>query len=104
MSTFDNESNPLVAGIGTSLVRTVVPVVVGLILTGLAKVGFDLPDGLVTEVVATVVITLYYFVVRVLETNVAPAWGWLLGKANAPKYDPLGPSSVYEPGPYDAQG
>lgn len=103
MSTFDNEGNPLVAGIGTSIVRTAVPVVVGLILTGLAKIGFDLPDGLVTEVVATFIITVYYAGVRWLETNVAPAWGWLLGKANAPKYDPKGPSSVYEPDPYDPQ-
>ena len=99
MSTFENEGNPLVAGIGTSVVRTVVPVVVGLILTGLAVVGFDLPEGLVTEVVATVIITLYYAIVRWLETNVAPAWGWLLGKANAPKYDPLGPSNTYDPQP-----
>lgn len=103
MSTFDNEGNPLTAGIGTSLVRTIVPVVVGLILTSLAKIGFDIPEGLVTEVVATVLITVYYGAVRLLETYVAPAWGWLLGKAKAPKYNPLGPSSVYEPAPYNSQ-
>lgn len=101
MSTFDNEGNPLVAGIGTSIVRTLVPVVVGLVLTGLAEVNLDISEGLVTEVVATVIITFYYAIVRLLETNVSPAWGWLLGKANAPKYDSLGPSSAYDPDPQD---
>lgn len=39
----------------------------------------DIPEGLITEVVLAVVITLYYAVVRLLETHVSPAWGWLLG-------------------------
>lgn len=97
MSNFDNEGNALVSGVGTSIVRTFVPVLVGLILTGLANVGMDIPEGLITEVVLAVVITLYYAVVRLLETHVSPAWGWLLGVAKVPKYDPLGPSNTYDP-------
>ena len=94
---FDNEPNRLVSGVGTSVVRTLVPVVVGSVLAGLASVGFDLPEGLVTEVVATVIITLYYAAVRMLEEHVSPAWGWLLGVAKVPKYDERGPGTGYDP-------
>lgn len=97
MDAFEKEPNRLVGGIGTSVVRTLVPVVVGSILAGLASVGFDLPEGLVTEVVATVIITLYYAAVRLLETHVSPAWGWLLGVAKVPQYDRLGPGANYDP-------
>lgn len=94
---FNNEPNRLVSGVGTSVVRTFVPVLVGLILTGLASVNLDLPEGLVTEVVATTIITLYYAVVRLLEEHVSPAWGWLLGVARVPKYDDRGPGTGYDP-------
>jgi hypothetical protein len=94
---FDNEPNRLVSGVGTSVVRTLVPVVVGSVLAALASVGFDLPEGLVTEVVATVIITLYYAAVRLLEVNVSPTWGWLLGVAKVPQYDERGPSTGYDP-------
>jgi hypothetical protein len=94
---FDNEPNRLVSGVGTSIVRTLVPVVVGSVLAALASVGLDLPEGLVTEVVAAVIITLYYAAVRVLEEHVSPAWGWLLGVAKVPKYDELGPGTGYDP-------
>lgn len=95
--TFDNEPNRLTAGIGTSIVRTTVPVIVGIILTALASAGLDLSEGLVTEVVATVIITAYYAVVRLLETHVAPAWGWLLGVAKVPEYNGVGPTTNYDP-------
>lgn len=102
----DTEPNRLVKGIGVSVIRTIVPVVVGGLLAALAEAGLDLPEGLATEVVTTVVITLYYAVVRLLEEHVAPAWGWLLGYARPPKYDSLGPVADYDPGPYnpDAEG
>lgn len=94
---FDNEPNRLVSGVGTSVVRTFVPVLVGLVLTGLASVGLDLSEGLVTEVVATLIITVYYAAVRLLEEHVSPAWGWLLGVARVPKYDERGPGAGYDP-------
>ena len=97
MSTFDNEPNRLTAGIGTSLIRTVVPVAVGAILAALAQANLDLDEGLVTEVVTAVCITVYYAIVRLLEEHVSPAWGWLLGVAKVPQYDARGPVSSYDP-------
>jgi hypothetical protein len=94
---FDNEPNRLTSGVGTSVVRTLVPVVVGSVLAALASVGLDLPEGLVTEVVATVIITLYYAGVRLLEENVSPVWGWLLGVAKVPQYNENGPGTGYDP-------
>jgi hypothetical protein len=92
---FADEPNRLVSGIGTSVIRTLVPVVVGTLLAAAAKAGFDIDEGLATEIVATVFITLYYAGVRWLEVNVAPKWGWLLGVAKAPEYK--GPDTNYEP-------
>ena len=79
-------------GIGASIVRTVVPIAVGAVVAGFAKVGIDLdedPDTVValTGVGTVVVSTAYYALVRVLEEKVAPGWGWLLGYANAPQYE-----------------
>jgi mannose/fructose/N-acetylgalactosamine-specific phosphotransferase system component IID len=93
---FDNEPNRVVSGVGTSIVRTLVPVVVGSILAALASVGLDLPEGLVTEVVAAVIITLYYAAVRLLEENFSPAWGWLLGVAKVPQYNETGSVTDYD--------
>lgn len=81
-----------VAGIGASIIRTVVPFVVGAVVTVFGRVGIDLdadPDTIVaiTAAVTLIVSTLYYAVVRFLEERVGPAWGWLLGYANRPRYD-----------------
>lgn len=78
--------HPAVAGIGASIVRTVVPVIVGTLLGAAAKHGFDFDNGSITEVVTVVITTAYYAVVRLLETRIAPAWGWLLGVAKVPTY------------------
>jgi hypothetical protein len=83
-----NAPNDLKTSIGTSVVRTVTPVVAGAILTGALELGVDLPDGVISTAVATVVTTVYYAGARFLEERVGPAWGWLLGYARAPKYTP----------------
>ena len=70
-----------------SVIRTVVPVIVGLLVAGLAKFGFHLTDDTFTGVITTAVKGAYYAAARWLEVKVNPAWGWLLGKAGAPKYD-----------------
>jgi hypothetical protein len=80
----------VVASIGSSVVRTVVPVIVGTLLGWAARIQFDLDVGLITEAVTVIVTTLYYVVVRLLETRVAPAWGYLLGIAKVPTYAPPG--------------
>lgn len=86
--------NTASAGIGASIVRTFVPILVGAIVTGFSRVGIDLgedPETIVaiTSAITLVVSTLYYALVRLLESKVGPAWGWLLGYANAPRYDAI---------------
>jgi hypothetical protein len=52
-----------------SILRTVVPVVVGTLLGLAAKVGFDLPAGAVTEIVTVVLTGVYYWLGRLVEQN-----------------------------------
>lgn len=85
-------TNPAVTGIGASIVRTVVPLVVGALVTAFARVGVDLeadPETVVavSSAATTIVGALYYAAVRLAETHLGPAFGWLLGYANAPRYD-----------------
>lgn len=73
------------AAILASIVRTVVPVLVGLVLS--VPVLGDL-DSTALETVFTGAITgAYYAIVRWLEVNVAPSFGWLLGLARTPSYE-----------------
>lgn len=72
--------------ISASLIRTLVPVLVGLVVATAAKANLNLDPEVSTQVVAAVVTGLYYTVVRLLEEKVSPAFGWLLGKAAAPNY------------------
>lgn len=71
----------------TSLIRTLVPWVVGYLLALAAKAGLDLPEGLATELVTVALGGVYYLVVRILETRGKAAFGWLLGAPKAPTYD-----------------
>lgn len=71
-----------------SIVRTVVPYLVGAVVTLAASKGFHLSeevqanlDGLLTFVVGT----LYYMVIRKAEETF-PRLGWLLGTPTAPTY------------------
>ncbi|WP_063837638.1 hypothetical protein [Streptomyces sp. NBRC 110035] len=79
----------------TSLMRTVVPIVAGLLLGLAAKVGLDLDDGLVTTYVTAALTAGYYALWRVLE-EAADRLGWeplrtlaglLLGWARPPQYE-----------------
>lgn len=72
-----------------SLVRTFVPVIVGSVVGWVAVSGVPLDAGVevgVTTVVTALATGLYYVVARLLETYVAPRFGWLLGKPVAPVY------------------
>jgi len=69
-----------------SVIRTVVPVVVGVLVASAAKLGFHLTDDAFTGVITTGVTAVYYAGARWLETHVSPKLGWLLGKSGAPKY------------------
>lgn len=57
-----------------SVIRTVVPLVVTLILGWAAKVGLGLPSDALTIVVTAVIGFVYYTVARVVEQR-WPAWG-----------------------------
>jgi len=70
---------------GTSIVRTVVPFIVGTAVTAAAKYGFDLDAEALTPVATVVVGAVYYAVVRKVEEN-NPEIGKLLGKAAEPVY------------------
>lgn len=50
-----------------SIIRTVVPLVVGLLLGWAAKVGLDLPEGAVTEIVTALITAAYYALARLVE-------------------------------------
>lgn len=69
----------------TSLLRTVVPVIVGAALS-IPILGDSVDPGALEVVVTGAVTGVYYAIVRVLETKVAPAFGWLLGAPRAPEY------------------
>lgn len=74
-----------------SIVRTVVPFIVGALITLATRyLGVDLPEGALTEVVTVVVSGVYYAVVRLLEEHVSPVFGRVLlglGLKSKPNYD-----------------
>lgn len=72
-----------------SFIRTLVPYIVGAIVSFLATKGVNVPEDQQAEVIATLTVVLgqlYYIVVRWLETRINPRLGILLGKASAPTY------------------
>lgn len=77
-----------------SVLRTIVPVIVGILLGWAAKVGFDLPAGAVTEIVTVVLTGTYYLVVRALEQEWPIVGRWLLALGL-----PVGQPSYVKPGP-----
>ena len=75
-----------------SIVRTVVPWVVALVLGQAARIGLDLDSGAVTNLVTLAVGAVYYAAVRWLEER-HPAVGRVLLSAglarSAPEYRPV---------------
>ncbi len=70
-----------------SIVRTLVPIIVGAVIGWAVTSGITLDDQF--EVALTLVITgafqgLYYIAVRLLETYVTPKLGWLIGSPKQP--------------------
>ncbi len=68
-----------------SLVRTVVPVIVGAVVSGLAAIGLDVQGDVLTPAITAVVSAAYYAGVRLLERRFWRA-GHLLGTPGAPEY------------------
>jgi len=69
-----------------SIIRTVVPAVVGVLVAALAVAGLHLDAVVFTPTITLAVTSGYYAGVRWLEVKFGPKFGWLLGKAGAPKY------------------
>lgn len=60
-----------------SIVRTVVPLVVALVLGQAARIGLDLDEGAVTSIATAIIGFAYYGIARMLETEF-PAVGRVL--------------------------
>lgn len=74
--------------IGTSIVRTVVPIVAGAIITFFASKGINFDDSFKANLLLllqSLFTALYYIVVRAIETRY-PKAGWLLGSTKTPEY------------------
>jgi len=71
--------------LGASVVRTVTPLLVGLILGFFGSKVAGLDQTTLTPVVSMVVAAVYHSVVRVLEEK-WPKWGVLLGWPTSPTY------------------
>lgn len=80
--------------LSASIVRTVVPLIVGALVTLVAHSGLNLDTVQATELVTVVVTAVYYILVRVLEQHVSPNFGWLLGAAKTPVYVSAGDDST----------
>jgi hypothetical protein len=72
--------------LGKSVVRTVVPAVVGVIVAALAKAHLDVDTEALTGLIALAVTTAYYTLVRLAEQKGHAAAGRLLGAKGAPTY------------------
>ena len=68
-----------------SLIRTVVPVVVGLVVSGATRVGFEIDPAAVGAWLDGLFIAGYYTLVRAAEHRL-PWVGWFLGLPAEPSY------------------
>lgn len=71
--------------LGQQVVRTLVPVVAGLLLAQVARAGLDVPPDAVVGAVEAVAIAVYYTTFALLERRF-PALGAFLGMIGAPQY------------------
>lgn len=68
-----------------SMVRTIVPLIAGFILTLAARAGIDISGELATMFTYTIVTGVYYALIRILEVKF-PWFGILLGWKAEVKY------------------
>lgn len=68
-----------------AIIRTVVPMIVGAIVTYLASVNIEIDAAALEAVLFPIVSGVYYIVARLLAEAV-PALGWLLGHPAKPEY------------------
>jgi ABC-type arginine/histidine transport system permease subunit len=84
------EVDAALSGIGTSVIRTFIPSVVGTIAAiavgFAASKGLNISEATVSAYLIPFTITLFYAGVRWLEVKINPKFGKLLGRASAPVY------------------
>lgn len=68
-----------------SMIRTAVPIAVGWAITSLASLGVEMDEASAVAAVTSLVIGVYYAVVRAAERR-WPQVGWLLGRPTQPAY------------------
>jgi hypothetical protein len=85
-----------IAALWASIVRTLVPIIVGAVLSWAVSAGITLDDQFEALLGAALTLAfsgIYYIAVRLLETYVTPKLGWLLGLAKSPTaYTPESPA------------
>lgn len=76
-----------------SAVRTTTPYLVAILIGLLSRSGIDVDPTTASDLTRSLTVlfevivgTLYYIIVRWLEVNVSPKFGWLLGYAKMPVY------------------
>ena len=92
--------------VGPSVVRTGVPLLVGVGVSFAAAQGIHVSPETEAQVVVLLgagAASLYHWVVRVLEER-WPRFGWLLGVARAPDYHQGADSDYVSTTKYDGQG
>lgn len=67
-----------IRAVGPSVIRTVVPIIVGVLLGWAAKIGLNLPEGAAAEIVTVAVSAGYYALARVLEQQWPTIGRWAL--------------------------
>lgn len=70
---------------GRSIIRTVVPLIVGTVVAWLASRGINIDQATLLPLVDTLVAGAYYAVIRAAEKK-WPSMGWMLGAPGAPSY------------------
>jgi hypothetical protein len=76
---------------GRSIIRTVVPIIVGSVIAWLAARGVKVDEATILPAVDAVVAAAYYALIRLVEDK-WPKAGWLLGSPGAPTYASATPS------------
>jgi len=72
-----------------SIVRTIVPIIVGAVIGWATTQGIALDPEFEVSLILAITAAfqgIYYILVRLFELYVSPKFGWLLGLAKAPEY------------------
>ena len=72
--------------LSVSVIRTIVPVIAGFIITQAVRLGVSLDTAAVTSIVTSVITAAYYGLFRTLEHYRGPLYGKFLGYSKAPQY------------------